>query len=102
MSGDGGPKRVGDLLEGVLEASGVRRQVRRTGVMDEWSERVGERIARVAEPRSVSESVLFVEVRSSAWLMELNTMKKDILRCLNEGREDAPLEKLVFVLAEDG
>lgn len=99
MSDDGhGPERVGDLLEGVLTSTGVRKQVRRVGVMEEWPERVGEEIARVTEPRSVSEGVLFVEVRSSPWLMELNTMKRDILERLNEGREDAPLERLVFVL----
>jgi hypothetical protein len=41
-----------------------------------------------------------VEVRSSPWLMELNLMKREILTRLNEGRGDAPIEKLVFVLAE--
>jgi hypothetical protein len=34
--------------------------------------------------------------------MELNMMKGGILARLNQGHEDAPLEKLVFVLAEEG
>jgi hypothetical protein len=34
--------------------------------------------------------------------MELNMMKGDILARVNEGHDEAPLEKLVFVLSEEG
>jgi hypothetical protein len=44
---------------------------------------------------------MIVEVRSSSWLMELNLMKEDILRRVNEGRREALIEKIVFVLAEE-
>jgi predicted nucleic acid-binding Zn ribbon protein len=80
----------------------VRRQLERTTALAEWPERVGERIAAVTRARSVAEATLFVEVRSSAWLMELNMMKGDILARVNEGHDEAPLEKLVFVLSEEG
>jgi hypothetical protein len=32
--------------------------------------------------------------------MELNFMRGEILRRLNEGRTEAPIEKIVFVLSE--
>ena len=101
MSGRDGPVRVGDLVGSVLEARGVRKQVERQDVLRDWDEVVGEGIARVTRPRSLSEGTLFVEVRSSPWLMELEMRKGEILRRLNEGRPDAALERLVFVLAED-
>jgi predicted nucleic acid-binding Zn ribbon protein len=100
--GDGrreGPVRVGALVGDYLERAGVREQVERTGVLDVWPERVGSAIAEVTRARGVAEGTLFVEVRSSAWLMELNMMRADILRRLNEGRESAPLERIVFVQA---
>ena len=97
-----GPARIGELLESFLRERGMKQQVERQSVLEEWPERVGPKIARVTRPRSVAESTLFVEVRSSAWLMELNMMKGRILERLNRGHEDAPLEKIVFVLAEDG
>jgi predicted nucleic acid-binding Zn ribbon protein len=50
----------------------------------------------------VSDATLVVEVRSSGWLMELNMMKGDLLARVNERMADAPLERLVFVLAETG
>lgn len=100
---DEGPTRVGELLDTFLERKGVGRQVRRMDVLEAWSERVGEAIAEVAEAKSLSEGTLFVEVRSSAWLMELNMMKGRILDRLNEGRpDDARVERIVFVLGAEG
>ena len=92
--------RVGDLVDSFLERKGVRPQLRRQSVLEEWDEIVGEGIGRVTRARSVSDGTLFVEVRSSAWLMELDMMKEEILARLNEGRdEDAKIERLVLVLA---
>jgi predicted nucleic acid-binding Zn ribbon protein len=99
--GAAGPSRVGDLLDGFLERRGVKEEVERASVVEEWPDRVGERIARVTRARSVSERTLIVEVRSSAWLMELNMLKGQILERVNREREQAPLEKLVFVLSPE-
>lgn len=72
------------------------------GVLDLWPEIVGPAIARVTEARGVQEATLFVEVRTSAWLMELNMMKAELLERVNERMSEAPLERIVFVLAETG
>ncbi|MBT8396376.1 MAG: DUF721 domain-containing protein [Gemmatimonadetes bacterium] len=96
-----GPERVGDVLGGFLEKRGLRESVLRAEAVDEWDERVGEAIARVTRAQGVREATLIVEVRSSSWLMELNLMKDQILRQVNEGRAEARIEKIVFVLAED-
>ena len=94
------PIQIGDVLEGVLKDAGLHEQVQRAGVVDEWAGRVGDAIARVARPRIVSGSVLVVEVRSSAWLTELNMMRDEILRRVNENRSEARIEGLRFVLSE--
>lgn len=99
--GERGPSRVGELLDGFLERQGVKDEIERVSVVEEWPERVGEKIAAVTRARSVAERTLFVEVRSSAWLMELNMMKGQILDRLNRDRDEAPLEKLVFVLSPE-
>ncbi|MFC1791012.1 DciA family protein [Gemmatimonadota bacterium] len=46
-------------------------------------------------------TAMVVEVKSSAWLMELNLMKGEILRQVNEGRTEGLIENIVFVLAEN-
>ena len=98
MSADGGPVRVGALVDALLERRGLRTQIQRLSALDAWEEAVGEGIAEVTAARSVSGGTLFVEVKSSAWMMELDFMKGEILRRVNE-RAESPVEKLVFVLA---
>jgi predicted nucleic acid-binding Zn ribbon protein len=94
------PERVDAVLGRFLEASGVAEQVRRHGAIDGWSTLVGASIAQVTKARSISEGTLFVEVRSSAWLMELELMKGEILRRVNAGLEGTALERIVFVLGQ--
>ena len=96
----GGPVRVDSVLAAVLERHGVKEQVERMSVLDLWPELVGEHVAHVTRAKGVSEATLFVEVRTSAWLMELNIMKGEFLARVNEHLGDVPLERIVFVLAE--
>ncbi|MFP4623178.1 MAG: DUF721 domain-containing protein, partial [Gemmatimonadota bacterium] len=91
-------KKVAEALQGYLAESGLAERLERAGVLDEWAERVGERIARVTEPLHVSDDILFVAVRSSAWLMELRMMEADIRRRLNEGRTKGRLARIRFVM----
>ncbi len=102
MSGKKGPTRVGELVDAFLEEKGVRKQIARQTAVDAWAGVVGEAIARVSRARAVEEGTLFVEVRSSAWMMELDFMKGDILRRLNEAREGGEIEKIVFLLGGGG
>lgn len=95
-----GPQRVGDLLGDFLEKKKLREALDRVDAAGEWQERVGEAIGQVTRAKGVSGATLFVEVKSSSWLMELNLMKRDILARVNEGRERGRIEKIVFVLAE--
>lgn len=105
MSGGGtgkgeGGARLGEVLGSFLQDSGLAPSIERQGVLLEWPAAVGPAIGGVTSPRSITGGTLVVEVRSSPWLMELNLMRREILARLNEGRGDAPIEKLVFVLAE--
>lgn len=95
-----GPEKVGDILGGFLEKAGLREAVVRADAVEEWPERVGEAIGRVTRAQGVRDTALVVEVRSSSWLMELNLMKDEILRKVNEGRTEGLIERIVFVLAE--
>jgi predicted nucleic acid-binding Zn ribbon protein len=95
-----GPTRVDKVLAEVLEKSGVRKQVERIGILELWPEIVGEQLARVTRVKGLDDDALFVEVRSSAWLMELSMMKDDFLERVNARLGEDALERIVFVLAE--
>ena len=96
-----GPTRVGDLLGNLLEKSGLGTQILRLGALDVWSDAVGEKIAEVTEAKTVVASTLFVEVRSSAWLMELSLMKKALLERVNAGLGgEGTIDRIVLTLME--
>lgn len=95
-----GPTKLGKVLEDVLEQHGLQEQVKRMEVLDLWPEIVGGHIAAVTRAKGVSDATLFVEVRTSAWLMELNMMKGALLERVNEHVSETPLDRIVFVLAE--
>lgn len=100
MTTTSGPIRIDSVLERVLEKHGVREQVQRMGVLDLWPDIVGEHLGRVTRAKGVSDATLYVEVRSSAWLMELNMMRGEFLQRVNERMVQVPLKRIVFVLAE--
>ncbi|MCH7855193.1 MAG: DUF721 domain-containing protein [Gemmatimonadetes bacterium] len=96
-----GPTRVADLLGNLLEKRGLGTQLRRLGALDAWSDAVGEKIAEVSEAKTVVASTLFVEVRSSAWLMELSLMKEALLERVNAGLGgDGTIDRIVLTLME--
>lgn len=98
--GSAKPVALGPVVDKILQDHGILDQVRRMSVLDDWPGLVGDAVARVTHARSVEDAVLIVEVRSSAWLMELNMMKGDFIRRVNEHMPDTPIERIVFVQAE--
>lgn len=95
-----GLEPMSSVLADVLDDAGVVEQVERVRILDLWPEVVGEQVARVTRARSVDGRTLVVEVRSSAWLMELSMLKGDIVGRVNKRLDGASIDKLVFVLAE--
>lgn len=96
----GSPEQLGRLIEGLLRTRGLAEGVERGAAISEWAEVVGAQIASVASPVGFDRETLFVEVSSSAWLMELQVMERRILAKLNAARGNGKFEKIVFRLAD--
>jgi len=96
-----GPTPLGEALGRFLEDAGLAERIEEASVVPEWEELVGEAIAKVTRPTRVSHGTLFVAVRSSAWLMELNMMRGEILRRLNARKERGRIEQIRFFMGEE-
>lgn len=94
--------KLGEVLAGWLEKSGVGERLEEASIVPEWNDRVGPAIAAVTSPLRVSRGTLMVAVRSSAWLMELHLMEREIVRRLNDGREQGRIDRIRFLMAGDG
>ncbi|MCY3705799.1 MAG: DUF721 domain-containing protein [Gammaproteobacteria bacterium] len=93
-----GPEKVGDVLERVLRRRGLAREMAYQKLLEDWPRLVGAGLARVTRARSVRNGVLVVEVPSSAWAMELNLRRRQIMARLNAGRS-VRIKRVMFVLS---
>lgn len=92
------PRPLSDALSSFLKRAGLDERMAAASAVPEWPERVGERIAGVTRPLRVSDGTLLVAVRSSAWLMELRMMEREILRRVNEERQRGRIQAIRFVI----
>ena len=93
------PQLIGEILPRFLERTGISAKVEAASVVPEWEQFVGPGIAAVTQPLRVTEGTLIVAVKTSAWMMELNMMKAELMRRLNVGKRQGRIEQIVFIMA---
>ena len=93
------PASIGDVLAGVLADTGIAARVAQAGIIPEWTSLVGEQIAAVTEPMSISaDGTLFVTVTTNAWMNELSLMEPELLRALNAKDGRIPVRRIRWLL----
>ena len=93
------PERVANVVAEFLAQRGLAERVEQAGVIPEWSRLVGEQIAAVTDPQSISANgTLFVAVTTNAWMNELSLLEPELLRSLNTRAERAPIKRIRWLL----
>jgi predicted nucleic acid-binding Zn ribbon protein len=81
------PASLAEALASYLKQSGFSKRLQQAGIIEEWASLVGNQIAAVTAPESITpDGVLRVRVASAAWATELSLMAPKILARLNAGR----------------
>lgn len=97
--GSARPTRVADALAEYLQKSGLDERVAQGSVVTRWSSLVGPKIAAATQPVRVSaDGVLFVAVKSNAWMSELSLLEPELLRAINVRPQGRPIRKIRFQL----
>ena len=65
-------------------------------VWDWWDRIVGEKVSKNAQPSAFKGKLLLVEVSSSVWMHQLQFLKEDILRKINEQLGENLVEDIKF------
>jgi predicted nucleic acid-binding Zn ribbon protein len=93
------PQPISAAISQFLEQAGIRDRVEQATVVPEWPKLVGSQIAAVTEPMSVTaDGVLFVAVRTHAWMSELSLMEPELLASLNREGGRQPVRKIRWQL----
>ena len=93
------PETVGNVLSDLLAQKGLKARVEQAEIIPEWPKLVGEQIAAVTEPRSISANgTLFVGVTTNAWMTELSLLEPELLRSLNAKEGRSPVKRIRWLL----
>ncbi len=87
---------LGSVLEGLLGELHLDVRVRQHQVWGMWDELVGEGIARKAQPDRVRGKTLFVNVANSAWMQELQFMRRMIIDRINRALGAELIDSIQF------
>jgi predicted nucleic acid-binding Zn ribbon protein len=94
------PTAIREVLAGYLSTSGLGRRLAQAGVIPEWPRLVGPQISAVTTPESVApDGTLFIRVRTSAWMNELQLLTPEILARVNAGRGAGRVRTIRWLLA---
>jgi predicted nucleic acid-binding Zn ribbon protein len=93
------PEPVASVVANFLAQRGLSDRVEQAGIIPEWARLVGDQIAAVTEPRSVSANgTLFVSVTTNAWMTELSLLEPELLRSLNAEIGRVPIRRIRWLL----
>jgi predicted nucleic acid-binding Zn ribbon protein len=77
------PARIGELLGGLSERTGIEAPIETATVWSRWGEIVGADIATHAEPTSLKGGILRVRAETPTWATEIGYLGDEILRRTN-------------------
>lgn len=92
------PKPVGSILETTLKGLELDFQLKAYSIWGAWTEIVGRTVADQAQPRSIRNRILFIDVSHSTWLHQLQFIKPKILEKLNAYIGEPLLQDIRFRL----
>ena len=93
------PVSIADALSGFLTERGLAKRVEQATVIEAWPEVVGDRIAAVTKALSITpDGILFVAVRTNAWMTELGLMEPELLKALNARKGPEKVRKIRYRL----
>ena len=91
-----GPRRLDDVLKGLLKQSPLNDGLERQEVLSCWPEVVGTEIARHSRAVSLQDGLLLVQVDGSVWAQELALLRNRIVSAFAERLGDGAVREIRF------
>ena len=89
-------EHIGNILADVLKSYRRESDADLVRVWQVWDQIVGDVIAQNARPAAFKGKILLVHVSSSAWIHQLQFLKKEMIEKLNEALGNALIDDLKF------
>lgn len=89
-------QRIGSLLEEFIRANHLEQGFAEYKVKKAWNELLGMSVSQATQNLYIKDRILFVKLHSSVMRNELNMMKDDIIKRLNEYAGMEVIEDLII------
>ena len=87
---------LSDILPNVIKKFRHSPDEQLLQVFEIWNRIVGESVSQNAQPSAFKGRLLLVEVNSSVWMHQLQFLKEDIIRKINETMGEDVVEDIKF------
>ena len=94
------PKPIGSILEKTFKALEIDVPLKAHSIWAAWKEIVGESVALHAQPRSIHNRILFINVSHSTWIQQLQFLKPTLIEKINAYLGEALIEDIRFRLGK--
>ena len=94
------PEMIGDILQKVLKKRNIPHKAVDRHLVDLWRRTVGPQIAARTLPDTVKRGTLYVLVSSPVWLHQLQFMKEEILRKMNDLSGSEKIRTIFLTIGE--
>ncbi len=94
------PTAVSEILEKIFGKSHHNKKYREAQLIHVWKKVVGEKLALHTYPEKIENECLICLVDNSAWLHEIQFMKKDIISKINDVMQKRMVRNIYFRLGK--
>lgn len=94
------PKPIRSVLDQTLRALEIDVPLKAHSIWGAWEEIVGESVALHAQPRSIHNRILFINVSHSTWIQQLQFLKSTLIEKINSYLGESLIEDIRFKLGK--
>ncbi len=90
-------QRLGPAIEDLLGKLGISGKIREYDAVERWPDVVGQQVAKVTQAEAIKSGILIVRVSNGPWRNELQFLKAEIIRKLNEDLGQELVKDIRFI-----
>ncbi|MFO7818699.1 MAG: DUF721 domain-containing protein [Halanaerobacter sp.] len=87
---------IDELLDKTLRNLGISKKIKKTQILNTWSQVIGEEIKEHTEAKYFDRGTLFVNVDNSSWAHQLLFMKENLITKINKKLKEELLREIRF------
>jgi len=94
------PQPIHSILEKTFKALEIDVPLKSYSIWGAWKEIVGESVALQAQPRSIRNRILFIDVSHPTWMQQLQFLKPTLLEKINSFLGEPNIQDIRFRLGK--